>query len=456
MSSTQAGPRMIGRSATRKILRRFVPFLLLLYFVNYLDRTNIGFAKLTMSSSLGLTETMFGLVSGLFFIGYLLFEVPSNLGMHRFGARRWISRIMVTWGIVASLMAFVRGPGDLYVLRILLGVAEAGFFPGVVLFLTWWLPRNERVKVISMFLVGIPLSSVIGAPMSTAIMQYGDGALGLDGWRLMFLVEGLPAILLGVIAWFYLTDRPEDAEWLTPEERAWVAQTVADEDAELTHTAVASPWAALRSPRILVLGLVYFGVVYGLYPLSFFLPTVVVGLAERFHRTWSLLESGLIVAIPFAIGAVSMVVWSLHSDATRERRWHVALPTLVAGVSIPVALYLQSPFAIMACISITCAGVLCALPVFWYVPPRLLTGAGAATGIALINSMGNASGFAAPYFTGWLSDATGSLKPGLWLVGLCMVASGLALLALTRPSALPPEGDESLSPVASRASASAT
>jgi MFS transporter, ACS family, tartrate transporter len=227
VAHTETDP--VGRSALRKVAWRLVPFLGLLYFVNYLDRTNIGFAKLTMSEDLGLTETMFGLASGLFFIGYLFFEVPSNLALHRFGARRWIARIMVSWGIVASAMAFVDTAGSLYALRVLLGVAEAGFFPGVLLYLTWWLPRTQRVQLIGAFLVAVPLSSALGAPLSGAVIQYADGLFGLEGWRVMFLVEGLPAVLLGVACWFYLTDRPEDAGWLAAEERSWLARTIAAE-----------------------------------------------------------------------------------------------------------------------------------------------------------------------------------------------------------------------------------
>jgi MFS transporter, ACS family, tartrate transporter len=308
----------VARSALRKVAWRLVPFLGLLYFVNYLDRTNIGFAKLTMSEDLGLTETMYGLASGLFFIGYLLFEVPSNLALHRFGARRWIARIMVSWGVVASLMAFVDSAGTLYALRVLLGIAEAGFFPGIMLYLTWWLPRAQRVQLIGAFLVAIPLSSAFGAPLSGAIIQFGDGLFGLEGWRVMFLLEGLPAVVLGVVCWFYLTDRPEQARWLTAEERDWLTGTLAAEQGT-TGQREASPWRAMAAPRVVGLGLVYFGVVYGLYAVSFFLPTVVAGFAERFDAEYSIFETGAIVAVPFLVGAVAMVLWSRHSDRTDER-----------------------------------------------------------------------------------------------------------------------------------------
>ncbi|MGR6963260.1 MFS transporter [Geodermatophilus sp. URMC 61] len=434
MAHTEPDP--VGRSALRKVAWRLVPFLGLLYFVNYLDRTNIGFAKLTMSEDLGLTETMFGLASGLFFIGYLLFEVPSNLALHRFGARRWIARILVSWGIVASAMAFVDSAGWLYALRVLLGIAEAGFFPGVLLYLTWWLPRTQRVQLIGAFLVAVPLSSALGAPLSGAVIQYGDGLFGLEGWRVMFLVEGLPAVLLGVACWFYLTDRPEQARWLTPEERGWLTRTIADEG-EASGPREASPWRAMASPRVVGLGFVYFGVVYGLYAVSFFLPTVVAGFAERFDADYSIFETGAIVAVPFLAGAVTMLLWSRHSDRTGERRWHLALPAALGGVTIPVALYLDSPFTVMAVITLTAIGICCALPVFWHFPPLILTGAGAAAGIALINSLGNTAGFAAPYITGWVSDATGSIRPALWLVGIAMLLSAVGALLLSRSAREP-------------------
>ncbi len=434
MATRETSP--VARSALRKVAWRLVPFLGLLYFVNYLDRTNIGFAKLTMSEELGLTETMYGLASGLFFIGYLLFEVPSNLALHRFGARRWIARIMVSWGIVASLMAFVDSAGTLYALRVLLGIAEAGFFPGIMLYLTWWLPRAQRVQLIGAFLVAIPLSSAFGAPLSGAIIQFGDGLFGLEGWRVMFLLEGLPAVVLGVVCWSYLTDRPEQARWLTAEERDWLTGTLAAEQRTTGHRE-ASPWRAMAAPRVVGLGLVYFGVVYGLYAVSFFLPTVVAGFAERFDAEYSIFETGAIVAVPFLVGAVAMVLWSRHSDRTDERRWHLALPAALGGVTIPVALYLDSPFAVMAVITLTAVGIFCALPVFWHFPPLVLTGAGAATGIALINSLGNASGFVAPYLTGWISDSTGSIRPALWLVGLAMLGSAGLALVLSRPSRTP-------------------
>jgi MFS family permease len=414
----------------RKVAVRLIPFLGLAYFLNYVDRTNIGFAKLTMSADLGLTETMFGLASGLFFIGYLLFEVPSNIALHRFGARRWIARILVTWGLIAAAMAFVPNATTLYVLRILLGIAEAGFFPGIMLYLTFWFPRSVRVRLTGMFMIALPASSALGAPIAGAILQYGDGLFGLAGWRVMFLVLGLPAVVLGIAAWFYLTDRPGDADWLAPDERRWLDETMAAEQQATGATGKHRVRDSLRDPRVWALGLVYFGVTYGLYALSFFLPTIVAGFAESFDTSFSILENGLVVAVPFAVGAVAMVFWSRHSDRTGERVWHVALPALLGAVSIPVALYMESPLATMAVITVTAVGVFCALPVFWYLPSTFLAGGGAAAGIALVNTLGNASGFGAPYVTGFLLDATGSSRAGLWVVGAVMLVAALTVLAL--------------------------
>ncbi|MFC9557423.1 MFS transporter [Rhodococcus sp. NPDC056960] len=427
----------IEARVVRKVARRLIPFLGLAYFVNYLDRTNIGLAKLTMSEELGLTETMFGLASGLFFIGYLLFEVPSNLALHRFGARRWIARIMLTWGIVAAAMAFVPSTGWLYSLRTLLGIAEAGFFPGVLLYLTLWFPRAYRVRLMGLFLLALPVSSALGAPLSSAIIQYWDGLFGLSGWRIMFLVEGIPAVLLAVVTWFYLTDRPSQATWLDDDEKIWLTRELDSEASESgSHGSVRR---ALTDSRVWMLGLVYFGITYGLYSLSFFLPTIVAGFKKTFDTDFSLFTTGLIVAVPFAIGAVAMVLWSSHSDRTGERIWHVAVPALIGAVSIPVALYMQSPLTTMIAVTINAVGVFCALPVFWYLPSTFLTGAGAAAGIAVVNSVGNMSGFGAPYVTGWLFDATGNSRAGLWVVGAVMlVAVVLVLVLRTRVSSTRP------------------
>ena len=444
----------LGRHVVTKVARRLIPFMMLLYFVNYLDRTNIGFAELQMSEDLNLTATAFGLASGLFFIGYLFFEVPSNLALHKFGARRWIARIMLSWGIIAAAMAFVPNATTLYVLRILLGVAEAGFFPGMILYLTYWFPRRERARFTAMFLAAIPLSSAIGSTMSGAIMEYLDGLFGLEGWRVMFLLEGLPAIALAFVTWFYLTDRPASATWLTERERDWLTREMEAEKAETERRFHWPLRKSLTQPRILALSFVYFGVVYGLYALSFFLPQIVADFATTFGVEFSLMETGLIVAVPYLVGTVAMVLWGRHSDRTQERVWHVAAPTILAAVTIPVALYLDSPFAVMVAVTITAIGIFGALPVFWSLPNAFLVGASAAGGIALINSLGNLAGFGAPFITGWLTDLTGSQKAGLWVVGVVMMLAALVVLAMgltPKPDASDDEPEEDAAGSMSRA-----
>ncbi len=424
---------MVGRATLRKVTLRLVPFLGLLYFVNYLDRVNIGFAGPNgMKADLGLSETAFGFASGIFFIGYLLLEVPSNLALHRFGARRWIARILLTWGIIASAMAFVPNGTMLVVLRFLLGVAEAGFFPGILLYLTYWFPQRHRARIVALFMTAVPISTALGATLSSLILQYGDGVFGLTGWRFMFLVEGLPSLVLAAVTWWYLTDRPDQASWLEPAERQWLA---AELEAEQAKAEAAEHWTlrkALTHPRIIGLALVYGGIVYGLYALGFFLPTIINGFQEQFGTHYSVVQRGLINAVPYVIGAVVMVWWSRHGDRTGERAWHVALPALAGGLAIPVTLYLGNPFAAMVAVTVCAVGVLAALPTFWALPSTFLSGAAAAGGIALINSIGNISGFAAPYVTGWLKDWTGTQKAGLWVVGAAMIGSALGVLLLWR------------------------
>jgi MFS family permease len=425
----------LRRSTLRRTTTRLVPYLMLLYFVNYLDRVNIGFAgPAGMNRELGLTATAFGFASGVFFIGYLLLEVPSNLALHRFGARRWIARILLTWGVIASAMAFAPNTTTLYVLRFLLGVAEAGFFPGIILYLTYWFPKTERARIVALFMAAVPLSSAVGATVSALLISGGDGVLGLSGWRFMFLVEGIPAILLAFVTWFFLTDRPADARWLDPEQRRWLAATMAIEQAEDEQRHGWTLRRALTAGRIWALAVVYFGIVYGLYALSFFLPTIIAGFEQQYGTQYTVVQRGLINSVPYLIGAVAMVLWSRHGDRRGERVWHVALPALIGGLAIPVTLYQAGPVAAMVAVTVCAVGVCCALPTFWALPTGFLTGAAAAAGIGLVNSLGNVAGFAAPYITGALRDATGSQHAGLWVVGGFMV---LAAAVTVRLGALP-------------------
>ena len=414
----------------RRVTVRLVPLLMALYFVNYLDRTNLGIAKAELSTDLQLSATMFGLASGIFFIGYVLVEVPSNLALVRFGARRWLARIAVSWGIVAVAIAFAPNAGWLLALRFLLGVAEAGLFPGVIFYLGRWFPAAYRARIVGVFMLAIPIASAIGTPLAAWLIQAGHGVFGLAGWRFMMICVGLPAVILGIICWFYLTDRPADAHWLPEDGRRWLIDVLAAEEREVAATFHFPLRRVLTSPRVWALALVYFGVAYGLYALAFFLPSIIAGFRKTFGVQLSILQVGLITAIPYVFAALAMFLWSRHADRTREHVWHVAIPLVVGGLAIPVALYLQHPVAVMIPVIIAAMGVFSALPIFWTLPPRFLIGAAAAGGIGLINSLGNLGGFAAPYVTGVLSDLTGSNRAGMWTVGVIMVGCAALVVAL--------------------------
>jgi D-galactonate transporter len=426
----ESAQAQLGRRVISKTARRLIPVMCLLYFINYVDRVNVGFAALTMNSDLGLTATAFGLGAGLFFIGYFLFEVPSNLALHRFGARVWITRIVVTWGIVAASMSFIQGPTSFYGLRVLLGIAEAGFFPGMILYLTYWFPRRERAKMTSLFYAALPLSSVLGAPISTWLISQGDGMFGLAGWRFMYLVEGITAVLLGYVAYRFLVDRPEKAKWLTVEEKRWLTETIAAENAEVTNGQRQSILRTLVNPRVLTLALVYFGVVFGLYAIGFFLPQIIQGFQGQFGVAYSVIEIGLITACPYAVAVVAMLLWSRHSDRTGERIWHVAGPAFLGATAVAVALQLGSPLLTMAAITVAAVGIFCAVPTFWQLPSTFLTGTAAAAGIGLINSIGNLSGFFGPYLVGWLKDGTGSFQTGMLAIAGFMALAGIVALTL--------------------------
>ncbi len=348
------------RAGARRAARRLIPLVILLYFVNYLDRVNIAFAGPNgMNDELGLSATMFGVAAGVFFIGYLLLEVPSNLMLHKVGARRWIARIMVTWGVVATAMAFTPNGGVLIALRFLLGMAEAGFFPGIILYLTYWFPARQRARMTAAFMTAIPVSTAIGAVLSTLIIRYADGLFGLSGWRVMFLLEGIPAILLAVVTWFFLTDRPESATWMPAAERDALEGRLREERERTAAHGPDSVLGALRSPRVLALSWVYFGIVYGVYALGFFLPTIIKGFAAQYGTQYGTVQQGLITAVPYVFGLLAMVFWTrLTTDPTRR----VAVPALVGGLAIPVALYLSNPWLAMAAVTICACGVLAALP----------------------------------------------------------------------------------------------
>lgn len=434
MSGSPVG-ESLEAGTLRRVTVRLIPLLMALYFVNYLDRTNLGIAKAEVSADLQLSATMFGLASGIFFIGYVLVEVPSNLALVRFGARRWLARIAVSWGVVAVAIAFSPNAPTLLALRFLLGVAEAGLFPGVVFYLSQWFPAAYRARVVGVFMLAVPVASAIGTPLGAWLIQTGHGVFGLAGWRFMMVCVGLPAVLLGVVCWFYLTDRPADAHWLTGDQRSWLIATLAAEEHGVTSRYHFPLRRTLTSPRVWALAVVYFGVAYGLYALAFFLPSIVAGFKKTFGLHLSLIEVGLITAIPYIFGAIAMFFCSRHADRSREHVWHVAIPLFVGGLAIPVALYLKHPIAVMALVVVAAMGIFAALPVFWALPSRFLAGAAAAGGIGLINSVGNLGGFAAPYATGALEDLTGTNKSGMWAVGLIMVlGAGLVVWLRATPS----------------------
>jgi MFS family permease len=430
MSNGAAESALAKRTMT-KVTRRLIPFLILLYFVNYLDRVNIGFAGPNgMNEDLGMSATMFGFASGIFFFGYLLLEVPSNIALNKFGGRRWLARIMLTWGVISTAIAFVPNAETLIVLRFLLGVAEAGFFPGIILYLTFWFPEKQRSRAISLFMIAVPVSTAIGSTVSSMIISWGHGVFGLAGWRFMFLVEGLPAIIVAFFCWFYLTDRPGAATWLAIDEKQWLETTL---DRERAAAETGQHWPlkkALSHPRILALAFVYFGITYGLYAVGFFLPTIVAGFQQQYDVHLNVIERGLVTSIPFVIAAIVMVPWARHADRTGERVWHVAIPAIIGGVSIPAALYMTNPYLAMLAVTLCTCSVMCAMPVFWALPSTFLTGVAAAGGIALINSLGNLSGFGGPYVTGWLTDLTGNSKVALWVVGTLSLAAAAVVVYL--------------------------
>nr|WP_142053575.1 MFS transporter [Pseudonocardia kunmingensis] len=406
-----------------------------MFFINYLDRTAIAFAGPNgMNADLALSAAQFGFASGVFFIGYILLEVPSNLALHRFGARRWLARIMVSWGVVAALFTWVGNAESLYVLRFLLGVAEAGFFPGAILFLTQWVPARHRSRVLALFYLAQPLTTVIGAPLAGALIAGGDGLFGLEGWRFMFLGVALPAVVVGVVAWFYLPDRPADARWLDAREKAWLTAALEREAAETAGKArhSGSVRHALVDGRVWCLAFVAFGFIYGLYALAFFLPTIIAGFEAGAGQEFGVWETSLVTAVPYLPAAVVLYLWC--RDATRRgvRTWHVALPAVVGGVSIPLALYAGSPAATIAVITVTACAIFAGMPNFWTFPPRFLHGAAAAAGIALINTVGNTAGFAAPYVTGALADLTGSYHVPMFGVGALMLLSALLMVRVSR------------------------
>lgn len=413
--------------AARKAARHVLPIIVICYFLSYLDRSNVSFAGLKMAGDLGLSPEAFGFALGIFFIGYFIFEIPSNLIMEKVGARIWIARIMVTWGLLSAATAFAWNATSLYGFRFVLGVAEAGFFPGIILYLTYWFPQDVRARMIGRFMVAIPISNAIGGPLSGLILEHLNGFWGLKGWQWVFVIEGLPTCLLGLVVWFVLVDGPKKAPWLTKEESDALSQKLEEERRRCENIRHFTLREALSSPRVLALSFIYFGVVTALYGVNLWLPKIIYGFGGL-----SPVQTGLLTALPAVLGAIAIVLWTRHSDVTGERNWHVALPAFVGGAALIVSALLPTSTQIMIALTVTCIAMYCVVTTFWMLPTSLLTGTAAAGGIALINSLGNLGGTAGSNILGLSQGWTKSYSLGMVVLGLLSCATGATVLYLAR------------------------
>jgi MFS transporter, ACS family, tartrate transporter len=403
--------------AFRKATRRLVPFLFLIYVVAYLDRVNVSFAQLQLEDDLAFSDTIFGIGAGIFSIGYVIFGVPSNLALARFGARRWLAAIMVVWGLLSAATMLIESATAFYVLRFLLGAAEAGFFPGIILFLTWWFPERERTRVLALFFTAIAVAYVAGGPLSGGLLEL-DGFLGLDGWQWLFLIEGLPAIALGWVTLRFLDDRPEHADWLEPDEREFLAAEVAREHELHEAASVGGLRAALRSGQLWLLSLVYFVVIAAGFGLTFFVPDLV-----QDRTGYSDFEVGVLAAIPYGVATAVMLLVARRAERASSRRPYVIVPVLVGALGCVLTAHAQSPLFLTVAITLSAVGLLSVLPVFWGYPTALFSGSAAAAGIAMVAAIGNLGGFAGPAFTGISEDSTGGFEMPLTVLGILLVAA---------------------------------
>ena len=426
-TGSNTGTNNFEAATYKKVGWRLIPFLLLCYVVAYLDRVNVGFAKLQMLQDLKFSDTVYGLGAGIFFIGYFLFEVPSNVILHRVGARVWIARIMVTWGLISAGMMFVESVTSFYVMRFLLGVAEAGFFPGIILYLTYWYPAARRARMTALFMSAIALSGVIGGPLSGWIMQSFAGVGGLKGWQWLFVLEGLPSVAVGIATLFYLDDSIDGAKWLTSPEKELLKRNIVAENASKQDLSIR---AVFKDGRVWLMSLIYFSFVMGLYGVSFWLPTIIKATGVK-----DALQIGMLTAIPYGAAVVAMIFVSRSADRTGERRWHVAVPGLLGAVGLVLSVaWGQNTVLAMTALTLATMGILTTLPLFWSLPTSFLAGAGAAAGIALINSVGNLAGFVSPFAVGWLKDMTQSTNAGMYLLAASLVVG--AMLTLSVPARL--------------------
>lgn len=405
-----------------KVFWRIMPFLMLCYVIAYLDRVNVGFAKLQMSIDLGFSETVFGLGAGIFFLGYFLFEVPSNILMHKVGARIWIARIMITWGILSAAFMHVQTPMQFYVLRFLLGLAEAGFYPGIILYLTYWYPSHRRAKVIAVFMSGIPIAGILGNPLSGWIMDTFHGATGMQGWQWLFMIEAIPAVLIGLVTLAYLDNGIAKAKWLTDDEKKLLEEEIAadQKSKESAHSFV----DIISDRRVWLVCLIYFCFVMGQYGLTLWMPTLIkaTGVTGNLHI-------GLLSAVPFGCAIIAMNLIGRSADARRERRWHLIVPAMMGAIGfIGAALFADSTVISVAALSLAAAGVLTCAPLFWSLPTAFLSGAAAAVGIAAINSVGNLAGFVSPYLIGYLQDLTQDGATGMYMLAVMLVIGAAAVL----------------------------
>lgn len=407
----------------RKVTRRLIPYLFVCYIVNYLDRINVGYAALEMKADLGFSDAVYGLGASMFFVGYVLFEIPSNLIMERVGARLWIARIMISWGALSSCMMFVETAHGFYLLRFLIGAAEAGFFPGTILYLTHWIPAKERARAVALFLTSTALSGVFGGPLSGALLEL-RGAHGLAGWQWLFLLEGIPAVALGFVTLAYLDDRAEQARWLTPEERTWLGEKMRAEQEEKLERHGHTLLAALVHPKVLQLCVLYFSIIIGFYGVVFWLPQIVKNFSGLSNAM-----VGIVSAVPYLIAAIAMVLIGNHSDRTGERGRHVAASALIGSLGLALSAVLQhhSPALAFTALCLAALGIWSTLGPFWSMPTEFLAGAAAAGGIALVNSIGNVGGFVGPYCVGYFKERTGDFADGLFaLAAALLVGSAIA------------------------------
>lgn len=412
-------------AVVRKAAWRIMPFIIVCYIVSYLDRTNLSFAALTMMDSLGLTAAQFGFAAGIFFLGYIAFELPSNLLLVRFGARRWIARIMITWGLLAVAMAFVNSATSLYVLRILLGIAEAGFFPGLIFYLAYWFPAAYRARIFGWFLAAIPVSMLIGAPLSSSLLQM-DGIAGLEGWQWLFIVEGMPAVFLGLACLKLLTDSPAEARWLNAEERETLVDLLERERGNMPQAGHTGIGDALGNPRMWQMALVNLGLIAGSYGIVFFLPQIVAEFGV------GIMQNGFISALPFLAAFFAMLAWSWNSDRTGERRWHIFAPLACSAIGFVAAGLMTDPVLRTLGLILAAMGTYMAMGPFWqFVPTFLRRGKGAAAAVAIINMIGSLAGFFAPFAMGAIKDSTGDYFGGLAFTAVLVALGSLAVLWLT-------------------------